>query len=341
MPFSTDARLRDMYTTEGQRGIRIGRLLEDLDALAGEIAYKHAEGTHPARPITIVTASVDRIELQRNLWPFFDLRFRGWVTWVGSSSMEVRIDVQHVDSTGKEQKAMVAYFMMVARDKYTNKAVPVHSLSPETEQDKKLYRLGEENKQRRKATGDQSLTISPPSSEEAKLIHELFLEQQKQKRMRLVSSEDVPMSQTVVDSTYLMQPQQRNIHNKIFGGYIMRKGFELAYTASWIFSKHRPRFIALDDNTFLKPVEIGSVVTFTATVVYAEGDSCTVVVKVEVLHPETGKKETTNIFYFSFGIPVQNRIVPETYQEAMMFIEGKRIHEKSRKMSHILMTTTH
>lgn len=336
LPFSTDSHLRDMYATEGQRGLRIGRLLEDLDAFAGEVAYKWSEGTHPARPITIVTASVDRIELQRNLVPFFDLKLRGWVTWVGSSSMEVRIDVHQIDTTGAQSIAMVAYFMMVARDKYTNEAAPVHRLEPETEMDKQLYQIGEENKQRRKAASAQSLTVHPPSQEEAKLIHEVFLERQKQKRLRILNTDDVPMKSTRMQSTNLMHPQQRNIHHKIFGGYIMRRGFELAYIAAFCFSKHRPRFIALDDNSFLKPVEIGSVVTFTATIVYAEGESCTVQVNVEVLHPETGKTETTNIFYFSFGIPVQQKIVPETYHEAIMFLEGKRIHEKSRRMSKVL-----
>jgi acyl-coenzyme A thioesterase 9 len=336
LPFSTDSKLRDLYTTEGQRGLRIGRILEDLDAFSGEISYKHADGTHPDRPLTIVTASIDRLELQRSLVPYFDLKFRGWVTWVGNSSMEIRIEVHQIDTAGDEKLAMVAYFMMVARDKYTGLAATVHQLEPETEMDKHLYKLGEERKRRRKNAAAQSLTITPPSPEESKLIHELFLAQQKRKSLRLISNDDIPMKDTVIESTYLMQPQQRNIHQKIFGGYILRNAFELAYIAAYSFSKHRPTFIALDDNAFLKPVEIGSVIKYTATIVYAEGVSCTIQVHADVIHPETGKKETTNVFYFSFNIPVQQTIVPETYNEAMMYIEGKRIHEKSKSMSYIL-----
>jgi acyl-coenzyme A thioesterase 9 len=341
LPLSTDKQLRDLYSTEGQRGVRIGRLLEDLDALAGEISYKHADGFNKKRPITIVTASVDRIELQTNLIPFFDLKLTGWVTWVGSSSMEVRMEVSTIDATGAETQAMVAYFMMVARDKYTNQAAPVHRLEPETEDDRYLYDMGEENKQRRKVTAAQSLSLHPPNPEEAKLIHDIFLTHQKNQKLGIVDPDIVPMKSTVTESTKIMQPQQRNIHQKIFGGYILRQGFELAYITAYIFSHHRPKFIALDDNSFLKPVEIGSVVDFTAQIVYAEKELCTVQVIVEVIHPESGKREITNVLHFSFSYPVEKRVIPSTYQEAILYIEGKRLYEKSKKMSQILRRNLH
>ena len=62
--------------------------MEDLDALAGAISYKHCDdGKSDSSPLTIVTASVDRIDF---LKPFgvSDLRLSGHVTYVGYSSME-------------------------------------------------------------------------------------------------------------------------------------------------------------------------------------------------------------------------------------------------------------
>jgi len=62
--------------------------MEDLDALAGAISYKHSDdGRQNSSPLTIVTASVDRIDF---LKPFgvSDLRLSGHVTYVGYSSME-------------------------------------------------------------------------------------------------------------------------------------------------------------------------------------------------------------------------------------------------------------
>jgi acyl-coenzyme A thioesterase 9 len=85
LPFSKDESLRADYITYVGT-IRVGRILEDLvgchgrligvtpfptlsrslpkDALAGTIAYKHCDDGNPStRPLTIVTASVDRIDL--------------------------------------------------------------------------------------------------------------------------------------------------------------------------------------------------------------------------------------------------------------------------------------
>ncbi len=84
----------------------------DLDSLAGEIAYRHSDGFHPARPVTIVTASVDRIELVESILPFFDLKLVGRVTHTGKSSIEVRIDL-FTNKDGEWRDVMVAIFAMV------------------------------------------------------------------------------------------------------------------------------------------------------------------------------------------------------------------------------------
>ncbi len=55
LPFSSDPILREQYISPFGH-VRIGRLLEDLDAFAGNVAFHHA---FPSRP-TIVTASVSR-----------------------------------------------------------------------------------------------------------------------------------------------------------------------------------------------------------------------------------------------------------------------------------------
>ena len=43
--------------------IRIGLIFEELDAFAGQIAYHHSNGLSASPPLTIVTASVDRIDM--------------------------------------------------------------------------------------------------------------------------------------------------------------------------------------------------------------------------------------------------------------------------------------
>ena len=94
--------------------------------------------------------------------------------------------------------------------------------------------------------------------------------------------------------TLLMHPQSRNVHNNIFGGYLMREAFELAWNITYLFCRKRPQFISMDHMYFYKPVEIGSIVSFTGTVIYTFEKALMVEVVSEVIHPKTGETQITN-----------------------------------------------
>jgi acyl-coenzyme A thioesterase 9 len=68
LPFASNPALLDQFTNAGG-GLRTGLLMEQLDALAGSIAYKHVLGPNvhdltsggpTSRGFYLVTASVDR-----------------------------------------------------------------------------------------------------------------------------------------------------------------------------------------------------------------------------------------------------------------------------------------
>lgn len=67
LPFASDSTIFEQYTNV-HGGIRVGKLMEDLDALAGGVAYKHLletgvsklTGSIDDRGFYIVTASVER-----------------------------------------------------------------------------------------------------------------------------------------------------------------------------------------------------------------------------------------------------------------------------------------
>lgn len=238
--------------------------MEDLDALAGEVAYKHSDGFDKRRPLTIVTAAIDRIELQKPIIPFFDLEIVGKVTCTGKSSMEIRIEVHSLKKDSptsdsslysntftnnglSEQRdlVMVAYFVMVALDKSSNKSTVVHSISPDTQEDKILFEIGKENQTRRKLMSDLSLMKKPPSDEERLLIHDIFLQKMKQPQittdfdnsnpncltvhqLSLDGGEPqacMPMATTRQSNIKIMHPTNRNIHGKIFGGFLLKGMF--------------------------------------------------------------------------------------------------------------------
>lgn len=60
-------------------GIRIGKILEDLDALAGSISYLHCAETSD---VIVVTASVDRIDLLTSIPADKDLKISGHVSCI-------------------------------------------------------------------------------------------------------------------------------------------------------------------------------------------------------------------------------------------------------------------
>ena len=61
------------------------------------------------------------------------------------------------------------------------------------------------------------------------------------------------MRDTVFKNTLLMHAQERNVHGKIFGGYLMKTAYELAWSAAVIYmGVYTPVFVAVDDIQFVK-----------------------------------------------------------------------------------------
>lgn len=388
LPFATNLALREEYVNVFG-GLRFGKFLEDLDALAGSIAYAHCEVTQVPdkldQPTTkpnavgeaprnvIVTASVDRLDLLSDVKRTDDIRMGGKVTSVGKSSMEVTIRIEKAlpSETGSASWALVAVakFIMVARDPKTQKAVFVNPLIIETEEEKLLYQLALENKHRKTLESEMSLERFPPTSEESSFLHHLFLLAMRHSKpagagppapsatnLGLETAPVVFMADYVLSSFHFCQPQERNIHHFMFGGYLMREAFELAFTsASFFLQGRRPLFRALDDIHFRKSVPVGSILRFSAQVIYAGCEATNRAFQVRVVADVMNPKEhgmrsfvTTNVFYFTFEtiemmprdeqVPTpSNRflpvLVPRTYGEAMDYLAGKRRHERGLILS--------
>ena len=57
-------------------------------------------------------------------------------------------------------------------------------------------------------------------------------------------------------NSFICQPQQRHIHGHIFGGFFMRRAFELAFSTTYAFAGVQPHFLEVDHVDFFKPVSI-------------------------------------------------------------------------------------
>jgi acyl-CoA hydrolase len=60
---------------------------------------------------------------------------------------------------------------------------------------------------------------------------------------------------------------------------------------------------ASDHIEFRKPVPIGCVVLFSSMVSYVQDDSVQVMVEADVADPQTGTRDTTNVFSFTYHVP--------------------------------------
>ncbi|CAG5128788.1 unnamed protein product, partial [Candidula unifasciata] len=265
---------RDKYLFYNN-SIRFGRLLEDFDSLGGYICYNHnknpALGEDQKSPYAFVTALVDRIENSSSsprLSPLKDIFMSGQVTWVGRSSMECTMRMeQEVD--GVMQQVITAKFLFVARNPQTNKAAIVNPLDPVTPEEIEAFRIGEENKTIRQLEGSKSLLKTIPTEEERLVIHDIFLSTVDQKsgtlRVRVKPDNSVWMDESRLKTLIICHPEDRNLYNKIFGGFLMMKAYELAWTNVSLYTKTRPGTCkCVDDIVFKKPVEVGSLLFFSS-----------------------------------------------------------------------------
>lgn len=96
----------------------------------------------------------------------------------------------------------------------------------------------------------------------------------------------------------------------------------LAYT----FAKKVPKLVHISDINFIRPVDVSSLISMTGHVLYTEMNYMEIVVLAEIFDPITGTFTTSNSFYYTFSVPehILPQIVPKTYYETILYLEGRR-----------------
>uniref|UniRef100_A0A665WCR5 HotDog ACOT-type domain-containing protein n=1 Tax=Echeneis naucrates TaxID=173247 RepID=A0A665WCR5_ECHNA len=331
LPLGSEPQLREKYLTF-HNTVRFGRILEDLDSLAVLISYSHTYNPELKRsPLSIVTALVDKIGRnmrQHNIYPNCDIKFTGHVTWVGKTSIEAKMHMSQFQN-GAYSSVLDATFVMVARDPENKRAAFVNPLKPDGPEEEKIFQEGEANKSRRVELSTASLLKVAPTNEEREIVHSLFLNTLDPKTVSFRSRVLPPNSEWMEDAKMkgleICHPQERNIFNRIFGGFLMRKAYELGWANACSFGGRRPNLVAVDDILFQRPVDIGSLLLLSSQVCYTEGNYIQVRVHSEVFNPLTRQHNTTNVFHFTFSSDHEvPNIVPQTYGESMLYLDGKR-----------------
>jgi len=98
--FTQDENLKSQYCRLGGKSLRYGKIIEELDAMAGDCSYKYLmknddESTFDpnVRPYFLVTVSVDRVDFMNKLSASRDLKLSAYMLMAKGSTLMVKIDV--------------------------------------------------------------------------------------------------------------------------------------------------------------------------------------------------------------------------------------------------------
>ncbi|OYX84818.1 MAG: acyl-CoA thioesterase [Flavobacteriales bacterium 32-34-25] len=97
----------------------------------------------------------------------------------------------------------------------------------------------------------------------------------------------------------LMLPSHTNFSGKIHGGYILSLMDQIAFACGSKFSGNYCVTASVDTVNFLKPIEVGELVTMKASVNYVGNSSMVVGIRVEAENIQTGVIKHCNSSYFT------------------------------------------
>jgi acyl-CoA hydrolase len=308
--------------------IRWGRLLEELDKIAEDIALDYIHQFEPKG--RVVTAAVDDIALHVPADIHKDVHLRARINYVGRTSMEVGIRVdQHKEA---ERSLAACYFTMVARIGEGDEAesLEIPPLEYESETEKRRYR---EAKERRKKYREQIDALKePPSKEEYFRLRELHKAQDKPDFDGLLAGD------LVRHSMERMYPNLENVPKKIFGGYVIRRAFELSYMHADEIATHRPVFVRVNRINFLQPIRIGDRLDYTSRVVYTGDTSISLDINIERTSADKVTHALSNTCEFTF-VNVDEDMIPQpvpqiyptTYDEDERYLKARRQREEYKR----------
>jgi acyl-CoA hydrolase len=119
-----------------------GKLMEWIDVVAAVVARRHSG-------CNVTTASVDNLQFKSAAYINSTIFLSGQVTYVGKTSMEVRVTTYVENLNGIRHMINRAYLVLVALDEHDN-PVPVPSLVLETDEERLEWEAGEKRRELRK-----------------------------------------------------------------------------------------------------------------------------------------------------------------------------------------------
>jgi len=271
--------------------MRFGLLLEVLDKVAEEAALAYVNRFHPEA--RVVTAAIDNIVVRHVTDISRDIHFKARINYVGRSSLEVGIRVEQPGG-GPVQHIASCYFTMVARSGHGEEAVSVTLPGLDYQGELEKQRADKALQRRQEYKQQQAALREPPSREEFQMLTDLH------------SAQDEPgfngllVDKLTADAWERMYPEQENVPKKIFGGYLIRRAFELSSVCSEQVAPNRAILAAVNRINFFHPVRMGDTLHYTTRVVYTNDSFICVEANIERISRDKTTKALSNSCLFTF-----------------------------------------
>jgi acyl-coenzyme A thioesterase 9 len=335
LALGSDPKLRHRFVVLDepiQGNIRFGLLLEVLDKIAEETALKYVHLYHPEA--RVVTAAIDDIFVRNAADVNRDITFHARINHVGRSSLVVGI---RVEQPGEPANHIAScHFTMVARsgkgDQECSVALPPLEYLDEAEQRRAAKAVASRTEYQRQ----QALVSEPPSREEFEMLAKLHQALDEPGMVGRRAQEETCFrgfraSRLVTESWERMYPEKENVPRSIFGGYLIRRAFELSSICSDLVAPDRSIIAAVTRINFFQPVRIGDTLHFTSRVVYTSDSFIYVEASIERTSCDRTTKALSNSCFFTFvnvdrqlahqPVPV---IHPATYAEDARYLAAHR-----------------
>lgn len=140
--------------------------------------------------------------------------------------------------------------------------------------------------------------------------------------------------------TILMTPELSNFSGVVHGGQLMRMLDQVAYACATRYCGVDVVTVYVDNISFKRPIPIGNLVTFLASVNYTGRTSIEVGIKVIAEDIKNRTATHTNSSYFTMvaldpdGVPLEvEKLIPETEEQKRRYneaIERKKLRSKSK-----------
>jgi len=324
LPLATDLDLRRKFTVINEPlegNLRFGILLETLDSVAEKAALGYVNRFYP--DARVVTAALDNIIIRHVADVTKDFVCRARINQVGRSSMEVGI---HVGQPGTPPNHVAScYFTMVARSGMGDDAVSIELPSLDYRDAMEIKRAEKALMRREDYRYQQELLSGPPDREELEMLAALHGAQDRQGFQGLLAAG------LVADAWDRMYPEFENVPQKVFGGLIMRRAYELSSICSELVAPNRPIIAAVNRINFFHPVRIGDKLHYTSRVVYTNGSYICVEANIERISRDRTTKALSNSCLFTFvnvdrdlaHQPVP-QVYPSNYLEDARYLKAHR-----------------